>query len=222
MVVVPAGAFFMGCDPARDATCRFDELPGRMVELSGFAIDRQEVTQADWAACMAATICAAPDAHFSPLTTPDAPVRDVVWAEADAYCAWRGKRLPSEAQWEKAARGDDARTYPWGETPPTCVLALFDACAGEPEVGTHPAGRSSSGAEDMAGGVWEWVADRYGSGYDGLPAEEPLGPSEGANRVIRGGSYRSSAWTMRASTRAAADPGVAYDDVGFRCARPSS
>jgi formylglycine-generating enzyme required for sulfatase activity len=218
MVLVPAGPFWMGCAQG-DNTCRFDAYPGRTVELSAFEIDVHETTQAEWAACVEAGACPLPQAHYTPEATPRAAVRNITWAQAAAYCAWRGARLPTEAEWEKAARGADARHFPWGEDAPTCETAAFKPCNQDPVVGMHPTGATPLAIEDLAGGVWEFTADWYASSYAGLPSTDPTGPASGAMRVMRGGGFRSDAWALRADTRVVADPALNYDDAGFRCAR---
>lgn len=212
MVAVPAGGFEMGCHMATDPSCEPDELPYHVVTLAAFHIDRTEVTEAAYGTD--------PSSHK--------PATSVSWFEADAYCRSIGKRLPTEAEWEKAARGTDDRVYPWGNDAPTCELANFKDCGEMVEdVGMHPAGASPYGALDMAGNVEEWVADWYGA-YPSVALTNPTGPATGIQRVLRGGSFISSAAEIRTSYRNANAPDASATDLdpqtnsvtfGVRCAR---
>jgi len=217
MVAVPAGAFLMGCNGAVDQNCNADESPYHSVDLAAFSIDKTEVTQAAYAACADAGACPAILGMPSDLV----PVHGVGWATASAYCTWAGKRLPTEAEWEKAARGTDGRVYPWGNSDPTCDEANFGTCAGAPlAVGERSSGASPYGALDMAGNVAEWVADHYAADYYAAsPAQNPPGPATGANYVDRGGWYRSRAEQLRASFREPNSPDTALSYLGFRCAQ---
>jgi serine/threonine-protein kinase len=206
MVAVPGGPFMMGCNAAADSSCNPDENPYRRVGVAAFSIDKTEVTQAAYVACAAAGACPA----LGGLPADQVPVHDVTWTAASAYCAWAGKRLPTEAEWEKAARGIDGRVYPWGNQAPTCGQANFGTCAGMLlPVGGRGAGASPYGALDMAGNVAEWVADHYA----------PDAGASGGAYVDRGGWYRSSPSQVRASFREAnsADTSLAY--LGLRCAK---
>jgi formylglycine-generating enzyme required for sulfatase activity len=220
-VIVPAGGFMMGCNPAVDTECAADEYPAHAVTLSAFEIDRFEVTQSEYQVCVSGGACTLPAANFNPVATPELPVRDVTWVQARAYCQFRGLRLPTEAEWEKAARGTDGRKYPWGDDPPSCAQANISACGvGLQPVGTHLGGGSFYGVEDQGGNVWEWVADYYDSGYYAQsPAQDPTGPASGSLRAARGGSYATGSESVRASNRVSGDPALAYDDFGLRCAR---
>ncbi|MFL5322542.1 MAG: formylglycine-generating enzyme family protein [Myxococcaceae bacterium] len=222
MVTVPAGAFPMGCRELCSDAVSGADIPVHTVELSAFAIDRTEVTQEAYSRCVAAKACTRPGANFDPVKKPSFPITNVTWEQARDYCAWTGKRLPTEAEWEKAARGTDQRRYPWGPEQPDCERANFEPCGGKlVTVGALPNGASPYGALDMAGNVEEWVADWYsGAYYRESPAKDPLGPAvdSGSGHVVRGGSYRYDAWHLGATVRFW-DPGGPTDELGFRCAR---
>ncbi len=220
MVRVPAGSFTMGSD--RDEE---DERPAHRVTLAAFDLDRDEVTVGDYARCVAAGACKAPRGAVG---EKNAPVTGVDWNDADAYCRFVNERLPTEAEWERAARGDDARRYPWGAEP-DCSRANFGNYQGEGRcpnnpgrpvaVGSFPSGASPFGVRDLAGNVWEWVADRYGPRYYAhSPKQDPKGPRKGEKRVVRGGACCSMFGLPRSSNRLAFPPDYTDDDIGFRCA----
>jgi len=224
---VAAGPFTMGCG-ASDTDCGpssspyNDEKPAHQVTLSAFKLDRTEVTQAAYKTCVDAAKCSPPACGWDPANKAQHPVVCVDWNQAKAFCEWAGKRLPSEAEWEKAARGTDGRRYPWGGDAPTCDHANFGECGGTTKaVGTHALGASPFGMQDMAGNVWEWTADWYGpNNYPAAPVTDPRGPATGTVRVVRGGAFYSFPGTLRVSHRYAFDPGaVMYPYLGFRCAK---
>ena len=228
MVRVPAGEFFMGCS-VRNRNCSGDAKPGRKVYLDAFEIDRTEVTVAAYAACVMAGPCSAPSDEWSydwrRSDRDDHPIACVYWDQAKTYCESMGKRLPTEAEWEKAARGTDGRRYPWGDDKTFCrnaVIGIFgcpfvDTMA----VGSKPKGASPYGALDMAGNVWEWVADYYDADYYAKsPRRNPTGPGRGSHHVIRGGSWGSE--NAQTSYRGRGRPGIRCDTLGFRCVRSSS
>jgi len=228
MVLVPAGEFLMGNEAEGDA-------PPHRVYLDAFYIDRHEVTNARYLKFVEATRHRAPQhvvdpqydlwvgAALSP-GVADLPVVNVDWSDADAYCRWAGRRLPTEAEWEKAARGADGRQYPWGDEAPSFARLNFSrrwqgAHTLQP-VGSYESGNSPYGAQDMAGNVWEWVGDWYDAGsYSAGPARNPQGPSSGSSKILRGGSWTNSADTVRTTHRREEDPEMRNSDSGFRCAR---
>ena len=218
----------MGCNEAVDDDCFFDEYPYHEVYLDSYYIDVTEVTAADYAACVSAGGCTAAGsgayATYQVAGKESHPINYVDWYQAEAYCIWAGKRLPTEAEWEKAARGADGRKYPWGNESPTCDVAVTSGCPGDtqPVCSVSPAGDSPYGLCDMAGNVFEWVADWYSSDYyDTSPANNPTGPNSGSTRVIRGGSFDYYAVGLRVSDRGGGYgfPSGGFVALGFRCAR---
>ncbi len=246
MVLVPGGEFSMGSADA-DPKAGADEKPQQTVYLDAFWIDRTEVSNAQYVGFLNALgaytgTCGGYDcaetkredkyshilggaqdgSYVVESGFEDHPVTQVSWYGAQAYCAWAGVRLPTEAEWEKAARGTDGRPYPWGNEPPDCDKAQYGDCDGATEaVGSRPAGASPYGALDMAGNVWEWVADWYDPAYYGFsPAQNPRGPELGERKVFRGGSWGYPPAFLRAGDRARNRPTYAGFNVGFRCAAP--
>jgi serine/threonine-protein kinase len=223
MVYVPAGEYAMG-----SADGNSDEQPVHTVELDGFWIDETEVTNTQYRWCVEAGVCQPPitcDWGASPyddMTKIYHPVTCVDWDGAVAYCGWVGGRLPTEAEWEYAARGPEALIYPWGDSKPSCSQAHFANCEeGALQVGELPDGASWVGALDMAGNVWEWVADWYSrSYYDGSPEGNPTGPESGENRVLRGGGWYFDDRYLRSAVRYKLPAVHRIDYVGFRCVVP--
>jgi formylglycine-generating enzyme required for sulfatase activity len=189
---------------------------------------------AAWGECVDAGVCAAPSGAGGYAATWDTPgfeqhpVNYVDHGMAKAYCEWRGRRLCTEAEWEKAARGTDERLYPWGDVTPDCTLAVIRSPGGLRgcdldltwPVGSMPAGASPYGALDMAGNVGEWVADWFSSTYYSDPSatSNPTGPATGGQRVNRGGTFEVNGGLLRCSARGYATPAGGYSAVGFRCA----
>lgn len=223
MVRVPAGEFLMGTDVGEHE----DEKPLHRVSLSAFLIDTYEVTVSRYAKFLEAEDHDPPFlwAQAKAADHKDRPVIGVDWYEASAYCRWAHKRLPTEAEWEKAARGTEGRIYPWGNTAPTPAHAQYGDRTGKgygslARVGTHVAGKSPYGVHDLAGNAWEWVADRYeATYYQSHETQDPKGPSTGPLRVLRGGSWNSDASILRAANRSGHVPSAKRSDFGFRCAR---
>ena len=226
---IPAGGFMMGCNEDVDDDCESHEYPYHEVYLDAYYIDVTEVTQGAFQECVNAGVCDTPVCDWNPNNTPDRPVACVNWYSAKTYCKYAGKRLPTEAEWEKAARGTDGRKYPWGNEPPSCKYAVMDDNDGVGGCGTNAgwdvcskeAGNSPYGVCDMAGNVWEWVADWYDSEYyENSPGSNPKGPNGGSTRVIRGGGLHNDfSHRHRVSDRSHFDPLLDYDVIGFRCAR---
>ncbi|MBG0785467.1 MAG: SUMF1/EgtB/PvdO family nonheme iron enzyme [Anaerolineaceae bacterium] len=233
MVYVPAGEFLMGSEDGDS-----DEAPEHTVYLDAYWIYQHEVTNEQYAVFLNEMGNQTEDSvtwlDISSTYTiihesggewtadsgyEDHPVVEVTWYGAQAYCEWAGGGLPTEAQWEKAARGEDGNTYPWGEASPNCDLAQYSGCSGDAiTVGSLPAGASEYGALDMAGNVWEWVADWYDAGYyEDSSSQNPKGPASGMYRVLRSGAWHNNERYLRASNRHRNDPGSSNDYNGFRC-----
>ncbi len=216
MVRVSGGPFVMGATEADDKAEQDERGHSGPVVVRGFLIDRTEVSNA-----MFETVY--PD-HRNKRNGAgdDDPVVSVTWYEADAYCRAVGLRLPTEAEWEKAARGTDGRIYPWGDTPPTPDRLNYRGSnlKRPAPVGAYPSGRSPYGALNMAGNVWEWTADWYDPRYySKSPSRNPTGPARGQWKVIRGGSFVDGPTEARTSNRAATSPTSSSPKIGFRCAR---
>ena len=244
MIVVPGGPFTMGTDSGGQG----DEHPAHTVTLAPFFLDRTEVTNAQWDECVAAGVCHPKSesvrSQHPDFNGPHQPVSGVSWDDARAYCAWRGKRLPREAEFEKAARDSDDRRFTWGNEQPTRDRTVF--ASGKPEdVGTHPAGRGPYGHDDLAGNVWEWMQDEYdpyayrrpgaptgtpGScaeimaaqdelrarGQQGFTGSNPI-PTE-CEHSIRGGAYNYDAQGLRVTNRVHHPGRYRIPMLGVRCA----
>jgi formylglycine-generating enzyme required for sulfatase activity len=220
LVFVPAGEFPMGSDEA-DVEAESDEKPQHPLSLDAYWLDQTEVTHARYTRCVEAGGCTAP-VHAAAYQQPeyaDHPVSGVTWFQAGEYCQWAGRRLPTEAEWEKAARGPAGFLYPWGDTPPDDKLLNFGGRVGDTtEVGSYPEGASPYGALDMAGNVWEWVSDGYDPTYYAQsPTANPPGGTSANQKVVRGGAWGVDAQAVRAANRFWAFPGR-NDTDGFRCA----
>ena len=221
MVYVPSGRFTMGSDSGDP-----DESPAHTVYLDGFWIDRTEVTNAAFQKCVAAGACSQPisasntrDSYYNNPAFADHPVIYMNHYDAEGYCRWVGKRLPTEAEWEKAARGTDDRRWPWGNTFDPGKLALGPGDDTAP-VGSNPAGASPYGVLDMAGNVLEWVADWYAPDYYARsPERDPQGPAPGVDNVLRGGRWWDAEYDLRTTKRWHLGSNTRTAYLGFRCAR---
>lgn len=235
MVYVPAGTFMMGSG-VDDPDAYEIEQPQHEVRLDAFWLDRTEVSNAQYAMCIKEDACDASTIVNGDFENEDKyPAVNVSWQDASNYCNWIGGRLPTEAEWEYAARGSNSLIYPWGNDfdgtklnycDSDCPLDWRDTGQADgfattaPVASYSPAGDSWVGAADMAGNVWEWVADWYGSHYYQTitaPVENPIGPESSKWKVLRGGSWRSNQRYMRAANRINGLPDARANDVGFRC-----
>jgi serine/threonine-protein kinase len=241
LVFVPEGDFFMGAN-ANDlfevcgkfrSDCRREWFtnvePERTVTLDAFWIDQTEVTNKMYAVCVDADKCTPPfqsnsytrENYFGNSKYDEYPVIYVSWNQADAYCAWAGRRLPTEAEWEKAARGKDGFLYPWGNTALDKSRLNYGLNVGDTSpVKQYPGGISPYGAYDMAGNAWEWVADWYDENYyKTAPSANPMGPDSGKDKVSRGGAWVFYDFDMFSTDRYGNSPQVTNNTIGFRCAR---
>lgn len=226
MVKIPSGSFIRG---SHENAGRADERPRRTIHVDTFLIDKHEVTNAQYLNFIAAT------GHKEPLNVygdgslfqvkdvARLPVVQVTWHDAADYCQWVGKRLPSEAEWEKAARGPDGRRYPWGDEAPSSQRVNFNrewiATRTLRPVGALPGGGSPYGVHEMAGNVREWVQDWYDQDYyHAAPDRNPKGPKTGLLKVIRGGSWHSFEPDIRTAARGKGGFALKTHGIGFRCA----
>jgi formylglycine-generating enzyme required for sulfatase activity len=225
MAEIPAGEFAMGLDGMQALE---DERPKHQVWLPAFFIDIYEVTTVQYASFLAATNHLAPwQWNMVDLSQhSDRPVIGVDWSDADVYCRWKGKRLPTEAEWEKSARGTDGRLYPWGNRAPNKDLANFASGArfnyGQVlmPVQSYEHGKSPYGLLQMAGNVWEWVQDWYATNYYEISSEHnPQGPEQGQFKVLRGGSWSDLPKYLLAYGRFKLPPDTRNSYTGFRCAK---
>lgn len=224
ILFVPQGAFIMGSENGDEY-----ERPVHSVYLDDFWIDKTEITNSMYYLCMELGTCdaplsdgfTAPKDHYKDTTKADHPVVNVTWYDAETYCEWVGRRLPTEAEWEKAARGVNGQIYPWGNQDPTPELLNFDKNNFSlMPVGSFPLGASPYGVMDMAGNAWEWIADWYDDDYYEIsPSKNPTGPIEGTRRSMRGGAYFQPAYEVRTTFRGSTPPDYNRSgDMGFRCA----
>ena len=242
MIYIPAGEFTMGSDPGTDPYFWGAEAPTHTVYLDAYWLYQTEVTNAMYAMCVEEDGCNLPKQtnsstgaeYYGNPQYADYPVIHVTWYQARDYCLWAGGRLPSEAEWEKGARGNDERLFPWGDQAPSSNAAnicdsrcsntaeratsVEDGYADTSPVGHYPAGVSPYGAYDMAGNVWEWVADWHQAGYySKAPYENPTGPTGGDRKGMRGGSWFNGIDGVRVVARASRKPNDNFYSVGFRC-----
>lgn len=223
LLLVPAGEFVMGSEPG-GYIFGDNETPRRRIFLKAFYIDKYEVTNRRFRSFFTPV-----DRYAGSFEEPDQPVVGVTWFQAREYCARVNRRLPTEAEWEKAARGKDGRIYPWGDERATCARAVMGGVIPSCRkgfatwsVGSRPLGASPYGAMDMAGNAMEWVADWYrGNFYAHMPEKNPKGPGAGSLKVLRGGSWFNSRFLMRSAFRTGFAPYESNHGVGFRCARPA-
>ncbi|WP_447976961.1 formylglycine-generating enzyme family protein [Candidatus Nitrospira bockiana] len=241
MVLVPAGPFLMGSSKRVDRNAYVTEFPQRSVYLDAFEIDKYEVSALQYLKFVLATdrpplVDWRYDGGNFQESMAHHPVMHVSWYDADAYCRWAGKRLPTEAEWEKAARGEDGRVNPWGNQPAGLTRANFGRTGlsgpvrDRPErlmlyppiiaVDKYENAVSPYGVHQMIGNVAEWVADWYDKDYYSVaPERNPKGPATGTQRAFRGGGWMDSTTTMRAAMRNGADPDTKINWLGFRCAK---
>jgi formylglycine-generating enzyme required for sulfatase activity len=226
MVRIPGGSFWRGCNASKqNCACLARELPYEPITLSPFWADATEVTNSAYSECVSAGACVAAGCNAGDPAKLDHPVACVPWGQADTYCTWADKRLCTEAEWEKAARGTQGNTYPWGNAEPTCDLAQMGGCPGGNTlpVGSLPLGASPYGILDMSGNVWEWVADYYSATYyAGSPKTDPQGPDSSDSRVKRGGGWNSSGCgggdnNVRSANRNYFGEPASEGFLGFRC-----
>lgn len=235
MVFIQGDTFEMGCDSAIDPIC--SSVPAEhkhKVEISSFYMDKYEVTTARYRECVNAGNCTLPTMgglmHYDDEGTENFPINGVNWNQAVAFCAAEGKRLPTSAEWEFAARGTDGRIYPWGNEEPTCDLAIKDkpnagflgcGTGNSKDVGSVPDGASPFGVMDMAGNVWEWTSDWFDEEYYfNSPEKDPQGPAIGELKITRGGDFLGrQGYEFRSTGRFPYYPTNPSPAIGFRCVK---
>jgi formylglycine-generating enzyme required for sulfatase activity len=233
-VYIPSGEFLMGSTD-EDKEAHTDEKPQHKIYLDAYWIDKTEVTNKMYSKCVGDGTCvhlpwgngasSTRSFYYVDPKYANYPVINVDWFQANQYCRWKRGRLPSEAEWEKAARGTDGRIYPWGNENPTCLLANYGGknkpgeCADDTMlVGSHPEGASPYGLMDMAGNLWEWVNDWYDEKYyQDSPQRNPVGPNNGQNKVIKGGFWDSDFKFIRSAARNWGNSDGRLGNYGFRC-----
>ena len=233
-VAIAASEFWMGCNEQLDTKCQAQEKPYHKVKLSGYFIGKTEVTVAEYKKCVQAGVCnpaigqptydqnkPQQQCTYNWTGLESYPVNCAPWSDADAYCKWIGGRLPTEAEWEHAARGTDGRLFPWGNTADQQNYYKSDGSRPDP-VGTHPKDVSPYGVLDMAGSVQELVQDYYDQAYyQSSPSQDPTGPSTGNYRTARGGQWNADIFTARTSNRSVASSlwgnNTSNPQQGFRC-----
>jgi formylglycine-generating enzyme required for sulfatase activity len=241
LVYIPAGEFEMGSSKTEDPQAFEEELPQHIVYLDAYWIDKTEVSNVQYAMCVADSgACTKPannysltrDSYYDNSQYADYPVTFVSWDQAVAYCAWAGRRLPTEAEWENSARGPEGSIYPWGNSfdgtlanycDANCQTDWKDSSFDDGYTDTSPVGEFSGGASiygvlDMAGNVYEWVADWYGP-YSQDYQTNPTGPTTGLEKIMRGGSWGDDPAHARSSVRSPINTDNWLNFVGFRCAR---
>ncbi len=222
MAVIPAGEFWMGCNEKVDSKCNKDEKRGDNVYVGAFSIDKHEVTVALYRKCVEAGKCSNDGltswkkCNWDKSGREDHPMNCVDWYQAKKYCAWARKRLPTEAEWEKAARGTDGKIYPWGNRWDSSRANVGEH--GTVSVGSYPSGASPYGVYDMAGNVWEWTSSLY-KPYPYKAEEGREDPKAKGFRVLRGGSWNLTAEDARTSFRLRNVPVLRFPYFGFRCAK---
>jgi formylglycine-generating enzyme required for sulfatase activity len=221
MVLIPAGEFLMGAEDGLP-----DARPMHQTYLSSYWIDQYEVTNERYRACVLSGVCSPPkdSQAFEDPRRAQHPATNLTWSQARTFCQWAGRRLPTEAEWEKAARGTDGRRYPWGNSVEAVKGRLKggDLRAGgngTVPVGSQPETASPYGVFDLVGNVWEWVKDWYAEDfYTTAPSRDPQGPLRGSFRVLRGGDWSQSVLELRASYRGWDEMTYWGPTLGFRCA----
>jgi formylglycine-generating enzyme required for sulfatase activity len=218
-LIVPGGAFVMGDG---------EDAPLREVHVDGFYMDKYEVSLSQYSKFLRATGSQPTSDFWSEKDVTahgDRPAIGVSWYDANGYCRWAGKRLPTETEWEKAARGLDGRIFPWGNEEPRPELANFGKNAIAPleqgvvSVSSLESGKSPYGVYNLAGNVSEWVADWYAESYPTGDVRNPTGPANGTGKVLRGGGWDDAVRALRSTKRFFAKPEDYADDRGFRCAQ---